>query len=443
MSTASGGLHRFISNRSWGFWVVCGYVLIVVVFCVFWVWSLYGPLSSTLIDEQRQSLVAVAQSGSMALGETDDDADDFACGIVEGTGLRATIIAKDGTVLGDSTKDASQIENHLSRPEVQAALSGEVGTDQRMSSTDGNEQLYVAVPATYRGENVVFRVSAAVDSIDTFINSIRVFAFTLLVVGIVLAALIAWRSYVSASAPVGRLEKVRSDFVANASHELKTPVAGIQLLSDAITSASDDGDLDSTKMFAKRLSAEADRLQHLVYDLLDLSRLENEASDAPETTDMHAAVSTSFEAHRAEAKAKGLDFVFDDKSKATDNCHVRINATDASLIIDNLLDNAIRYTEEGSVTVAFTATDAVVFSVADTGIGIPVADRSRIFERFYRVDTARSREKGGTGLGLSLVRHAVKRGSGTVEVTGELGEGTTFTVTFPQAQRHSKRPGND
>jgi len=235
---------------------------------------------------------------------------------------------------------------------------------------------------------------------------------------------------------VTHLERVRTDFVANASHELKTPVAGIRLLSDAIASAADDGDMERVRVFAGRLDSESARLQHLVTDLLDLSRLESRGDRGIVVrTDLHSAVSTSVEAHRTEAERRGIHLELEDHTLEEDNCYALMDASDASLIIDNLLDNAIRYTERGSVTVRFMLDEGYLqLQVADTGIGIPAADRSRIFERFYRVDTARSRELGGTGLGLSLVRHAVKRGGGTIAVESELGEGTTFTVRVPQAR---------
>ena len=104
----------------------------------------------------------------------------------------------------------------------------------------------------------------------------------------------------------------------------------------------------------------------------------------------------------------------------------------ATLLVDNLLDNALTYTEKGSVRVRLASDGtAATLEVADTGIGIPPADQDRVFERFYRVDTARSREAGGTGLGLSLVRNAVRRGGGTIELESTVGKGSTFRVTLP------------
>lgn len=423
------------TSRSWKFWVIFGYILIVAIFCIAGSWTLFGPLDDAIIDEQTDSLVAVAQAGIVSLEDTTRTPEDITTDLVAETDLRATIIASDGTVLGDSAGDASTRENHLDRPEVQAALSGQTGSDIRTSATTGDEELYVALPATYENETVVLRISAQVSNITTISEGVRNTGLTLLLGGVFIALLIAWRTYISASHPVSRLERVRSDFVANASHELKTPVAGIRLLSDAISSASEDGDLKQTKIFAQRLDTEADRLQHLVTDLLDLSRLESkETKNALVKSDLHSAVVTSFEAHRLKARHKGLELLLEDNTKPSDSCYAFIEASDASLIIDNLLDNALCYTEKGSVTVRLGVHGGIIqLEVEDTGVGIPAAEQSRIFERFYRVDAARSRQAGGTGLGLSLVRHAVKRGGGSVTVDSTVGMGTIFTVKIPQA----------
>lgn len=423
-----------LKNRSWRFWVVVGYIMIVVIFCAFWAWSLFSPLNNALISEQTDNLTAIANAGALSLETSSDDAETLARALVADTGHRATIIALDGTVIGDSMHDATTLENHNDRPEVMTAETGAKGSDVRMSATENIMRIYVAVPATYEGTQVVLRISSPFSSISTLTRSIRTTGLLLLVGGMVIAAFIAWRTLRSASQPVHKLEKVRSDFVANASHELKTPVAGIRLLSETIEQSCEDGDLETTRAFAERLDGEAERLQHLVVDLLDLSRLENETDNPSARTDVHAAVSTSFEAHRKLAHAKRLIFTFDDRIEPSRSCYANMDASDASLIIDNLLDNAISYTEQGFIQVRLDIDDDIRLQVVDSGIGIPAVDQSRIFERFYRVDTARSRESGGTGLGLSLVRHAVKRGGGTIEVQSVPGEGTTFTVSLPVAR---------
>lgn len=127
--------------------------------------------------------------------------------------------------------------------------------------------------------------------------------------------------------------------------------------------------------------------------------------------------------------------MIDDRSTTDDACLANIEPSDASLIFDNLIENAIMYTDEGSILVTFEPHQHdIVVAVKDTGIGIPQADQARIFERFYRVNKARSREVGGTGLGLSLVRHAVERSNGTIEVRSAPGAGSEFIATLPRAK---------
>ena len=141
-------------------------------------------------------------------------------------------------------------------------------------------------------------------------------------------------------------------------------------------------------------------------------------------------------AHKGEAEDKGIDLVLDDRTKPGIDCYAQMEPSDASLVFDNLIENAIMYTDEGSILVSFEPHgNEIVTTVADTGIGIPLADQTRIFERFYRVDKARSREVGGTGLGLSLVRHAIERSHGTIRVKSTLGEGSEFIATFPRIKR--------
>ncbi len=229
-----------------------------------------------------------------------------------------------------------------------------------------------------------------------------------------------------------QLERVRRDFVANASHELKTPTAAIHLLAESAAHAAKDGDTDVALAFALQIEQESARLGRLVADLLDLSRLESMPSP-DSVTDVRVTVANAVLAHGRSAADGGLGLVTDFDAVTGVDLFVRADPTDLAIALDNLLDNAIAYTERGTVTVSATARpDTVRIRVADTGLGIPEADLPRIFERFYRVDRARSRRSGGTGLGLALVKHVVERSGGTVEVTSELGSGTTFTVTLPR-----------
>jgi signal transduction histidine kinase len=230
-----------------------------------------------------------------------------------------------------------------------------------------------------------------------------------------------------------QLERVRRDFVANASHELKTPVAGIQLLAESAETAAEDGDITQSLDFTRQIEAEASRLKRLVGDLLDLSRLESAA--APDAlTDVRQAVDNAIAGHRGAAARSGLLLEVDLSSVRGQDVFVKAEPTDFAVALDNLLDNGIAYTESGSVRIKVRASDATVrIDVTDTGPGISGEHLPRIFERFYRVDRARSRESGGTGLGLALVRHVVERSGGTVSVKSELGHGATFTLRLPRA----------
>lgn len=229
-----------------------------------------------------------------------------------------------------------------------------------------------------------------------------------------------------------RLDAIRRDFVANASHELKTPAAGILLLAQSAEQAIEDDDIDQALLFVHQMRTEAQRLQRLVTDLLDLSRLER-GRCSEDVADVRHAVDLACSAHRRPAARRDLALTIDTKAVSGQDVAAAIHPTDLAIILDNLLSNAIAYTEQGEVTVTIDASEReVVIEVSDTGIGIPKADLERVFERFYRVDRARSRESGGTGLGLSLVRNAVQRAHGTVRISSHLGAGTTVTIRLPR-----------
>lgn len=230
-----------------------------------------------------------------------------------------------------------------------------------------------------------------------------------------------------------RLDRVRRDFVANASHELKTPTAGIRLLAQSAESAAQDGDAEQSLAFTRQIESETQRLQHLVADLLDLSRLEAVPSRSS-MTDVREALDRAVLSHRAAATRKGLSVDVDADAVRGGGVFASADPTDVAIALDNLLDNAIAYTESGGVRIRVGLTDSELrFEVSDTGPGIPAEHLPRIFERFYRVDTGRSRDVGGTGLGLSLVRHVAERNGGGVTVTSSLGEGSAFSLTLPRA----------
>ena len=569
-----------------------GFVFVVALFTAAWAWSLFGPLTGAIVDQQQQHLQGVAQAGVLVLAETDQPLERSVARLVAGTDLRATVIASDGTVLADSVEDPAAMGNHSDRPEVIEALTGRVGKDTRLSTTQHVEQMYVAVPATYGGQPVVLRVSESLQAIGAISARARRTGLALLLVTVLLAAVFVWRLTHAAADPVERLadaaramadgdlaaavpretgalkpladsltdlrdqlrsrigdleaerrtlqvaldglddavllldgdrvrfanravsaifrgvatsarghaindiglpasitaailaqlesaapatndlgpdpyrryyrvhsmplgsgesgirtlivitdttermrlESMRREFVANASHELKTPTAGILLLAESAGHAAEDGDLAQATAFTSSIHSEAMRMKQLVTDLLDLSRLESlPAADA--ITDIRQAVDLALIGHRSAAAARGLELTSDDSGVLGEDAAVHADPTDVAIALDNVLSNAIAYTERGRVTVRLAADVATVsIAVEDTGIGIPAADVERVFERFYRVDRARTRAGGGTGLGLSLVRHVAERAGGSVAIESTEGTGTTVTMTLRRAR---------
>jgi two-component system phosphate regulon sensor histidine kinase PhoR len=225
------------------------------------------------------------------------------------------------------------------------------------------------------------------------------------------------------------VDAVRRDFVANASHELKTPVASIRALAETISSASEEDPL-AVPRFAVQLDREAIRLARIISDLLDLSRLEGETGSRSELR-FDLLVEREAGQFADSARQAELSFAVTAGSPVT----VTGSERDLGLLVRNLVDNAVQYTRPGGrvdISVRSEGHDAVV-EVRDTGPGIPRKDQTRVFERFYRVDRARSRETGGTGLGLSIVKHVAENHGGTVTIESELGRGSIFTVRLPSA----------
>jgi two-component system phosphate regulon sensor histidine kinase PhoR len=232
-----------------------------------------------------------------------------------------------------------------------------------------------------------------------------------------------------------RLERMRQDFVANASHELKTPLASIKAYTESLLDWALHDETRSVR-FLEQIDEQAERLNQLILDLLSLARLESgqEIFDH-QPMSLIPVLESCVEAHRERAATKSLVLTFDPGGLDGETL-VRADEEAMRQIADNLIDNAIKYTpENGSVRVSCrTREGAIAMEVADTGIGIPRDDLPRIFERFYRVDKARSRELGGTGLGLSIVKHLVQSIGGQLEVTSRLGSGSKFAVLFPRGK---------
>jgi two-component system sensor histidine kinase SenX3 len=232
-----------------------------------------------------------------------------------------------------------------------------------------------------------------------------------------------------------RLDEVRRDFVANISHELKTPIGAIGLLAEAIAAASDEP--KEVKRFAKRLTIEADRLARLTIEIIELSRLQAaEPLASAEKVDIDSVVAQALDRNRVAAETHRISLVSGGDAGAEVYGDEQLLVT----AVHNLIANAIQYSPDGfRVGVGVSvAQGAVEIAVTDQGVGIPEGERERVFERFFRVDNARSRHTGGTGLGLAIVKHAVQNHGGDVRVWSQQGSGSTFTIRLPEASQTPK-----
>lgn len=535
-------------------------------------------VTDALIDRLASELEtgALLVTDDIGTGPVDPDVISQLAG---SSSARITVMTPNGVVVADSLELPENMENHADRPEVVAALAGEVGLDRRTSATLGDSRLYVAVPPQ---DGFVVRFSIDEAQIDAEISGVRRRLLLLAVLfGVLGTAMLAWgvrrvtrpleeltaqadeiakgalglrprRSPIkevdglgltvvamadelhgqlhdaeterrTLEAVLGRLqqgvvlfdsddtviysnevmaelvgspvperlqsitpnsiqamvrqarlsdeavvreleggvplkllrtvvrqfsdgdgrvllvadditarnrtEAMRKAFVADASHELKTPIASVLASSEALKLAL-ERDPSRAGQFADSVELSARRLARIVEDLLDLSRLEVAAVDA-EVFQLDALVAEEVAGFGDEPQEQGVGM-----TTSLEECQVFGSASDIGLAVRNLCENALRYTDAGGEVhlKLVVEADECVLSVTDTGVGIPSRSLPRVFERFYRVDVARSRNTGGTGLGLALVKHAVERNGGHIAVESELGVGTKFTVTLPLAQ---------
>ncbi len=233
-----------------------------------------------------------------------------------------------------------------------------------------------------------------------------------------------------------RLEEVRRDFIANISHELKTPIGAVSLLAEALQSAAKDP--EQVKKFAKRLTKESERLARITQEIIELSRLQaTDALTKADLVDIDHVVAIAIDQNRVAADARRIQLV------SGGDAGVEVYGDELLLVtaLHNLISNAIQYSPDGSrVGVGVNLSDGIVeIAITDQGVGIEDDEKGRVFERFFRTDPARSRNTGGSGLGLSIVKHAVQNHGGDIRVWSQPGSGSTFTIRLPEASHASAR----
>ncbi len=389
-------------------------------------------------------------------------------------GHRVTLIAQDGSVVGDSEFDSagiSRLENHAHRPEIAEATQRGTGYSRRWSPSRGDEEMYVGV-ATKRG---VARVSVGTRTQNAIFNRARRDVLWAGLAALLIATLLSLlfaqkvsrpiielrdraraladhdfqpRPPVRAPGEVGELaqslsqlserleslESVRRDFVANVSHELRTPLTVIGGFAETLQD--DDPPHAQRTEFLGIILANTRRMQRIVDELLDLSRIESGGwVPRPAACDLAGLFSEIVALEEGAAGAKSLSLT---TTVHPDARNAYVDRTAARQILTNLVENSIRHTAGGSITI-FSQPEAggILIGVRDSGEGISAEHLPRIFERFYRVDTGRSRESGGTGLGLAIVRHLAEAHGGKARVESELGSGTTMSAWFPNSRLYT------
>ena len=229
-----------------------------------------------------------------------------------------------------------------------------------------------------------------------------------------------------------RVDETRRDFVANITHELKTPIGAISLLAEAIADSSDDE--AAVRHFAGRMTTEAGRLNELISQIIALSRLQStDPLLAAVPINVDEVVDEVLDQAKAQAENRSVTLTH----QLSDDATIRGDRTHIEAALRNLVQNAIAYSDAGARVAVTTRPvhddvgDWVEIGVSDNGIGISEADQARVFERFFRVDYGRSRANGGTGLGLSIVKHVASAHGGNVTVWSKPGQGSTFTLRLP------------
>ena len=376
-----------------------------------------GTTFAYFADVQRQQLKTETEMAALAV-------DALQTGYLEKLpeeNYRVTWISPDGQVLYDSDMAASQMENHLEREEVQAALRKGYGESQRYSGTMTVKMLY---SAQRLADGSVLRLSMPQQTILMVIWDMALPIGFILLVVIGVSVAIAARETKKANQE--ETEAMRREFTANVSHELKTPLHSIsgfaELLKNGMVMEQDTG------YFAEKIYNEAQRMIKLVQDIIILSRLdEGQENTTRSSVNLYQLAEGVIANLEPMADKNGITIELIGQQVVMEGIPHLLNS-----MLFNICENAIKYNKpEGSVLVEVSEIAGHPrITVRDSGIGIPMRDRSRIFERFYRVDKSHSKEVGGTGLGLSIVKHAARLHNAKLEVDSIVGEGTLITVKF-------------
>nr|WP_306428463.1 MULTISPECIES: ATP-binding protein [unclassified Corynebacterium] len=289
-----------------------------------------------------------------------------------------------------------------------------------------NEQVWEAARQSFQDEEThVLEMSTAHRRVGQRITSVRAVVKPLTLVDDRFVVV-----YSTDESESRRMESARRDFVANVSHELKTPVGGMALLAEAIVEASDDR--EQVEYFGNRINKEAHRLADMINELISLSKLQGaEALPDMEEVKLDEVVDEAINRNKLAADNAGIELL---RGRRGGGVSVLGDRSLLITAVSNLISNAINYSPTSmpvSVSTKVVNDELVLIRVIDRGIGIAPEHQDRVFERFFRVDKARSRSTGGTGLGLAIVKHVAANHGGDIKLWSRLGTGSTFTIELP------------
>ena len=478
-------LLRWLGKLKYGitsmrFTMVATYFAVMLVTLVLMCIYVIGLLSESLYNTETVDMFAKANIIAMTVSDQwGDNAQlselrfaDTVDRSLAGTSIRGVITNTAYTVLYDTNKEAGIVGKAFMRDVLKRGLDGEQA--EAYSESNGMKLLMVSVPVEKNG-SIVGGVYLA-KTMSGIEDTIRVTSTSLIVFSAMIVVLIGMLSFGLSyiiTAPIaeftraareiskgnfkyrikvrgtnemtqmadtlnymcdelGLLEEKRRKFVSDASHELKTPMAGIKLICDSLVQAP-DVDPAMIKEFLSDMSEEVDRLTRVINRLLVLTKLDGGMALKPEQTDMKALLDRTVRKlwGMAEAKDIAIHRLYSEKTFEP----AVLDADKIYEAVYNITDNAIKYTPEGGrVYIDMQERDGfIIIRIEDTGDGIPEAERERVFERFYRLDDSRSRETGGTGLGLAIAKEAVTMHGGRIEIADGAEGGCAFIIIIPSA----------
>ncbi len=346
------------------------------------------------------------------------------------TATRVTVLLPSGKVIGDSAEDPSSMDNHGERKEIRLALNGRTGIATRLSDTLQVTMMYVAIPLYNENREIIaiVRTAVPVTTIDNVIHHaytrMTIFGLVIALAATLISLFISYKI----SSPI---EELRRQFVANVSHELRTPITSIKGFIETLLDGAMNNP-DDTERFLRIAGRQADRLNAIVEDLLTMSRLEQEEKETGiplEKDSLCSVIDNAVQVCATKAKQKNTQI----EIRCGEHLTASMNAPLLEQAIVNLIDNAIKFSPAGSKVWIEGRQEKkeTVIHVRDNGCGIDARHIPHLFERFYRIDKARSRSLGGTGLGLAIVKHIVLLHKGRVYAESIPGEGSVFSIYLP------------